>query len=101
MIEGALSVDGKSAQTEATWSVEFLRAMRWSGPHICGSFLASQPFDRPLRSWVLYGLLLGLVPLTLAAANRSWRLGVASFTVAATVLALAYAAVWMLIKAIV
>lgn len=84
-----------------TWRGALLRASSWTAPHLCGSYIVGMFFDQPTRHRVMYGLLLGVVPVVLAIVYRSWRVGLASAGIAAGVAAAAFAVVWVVIRSIV
>jgi predicted outer membrane lipoprotein len=87
------------AEPATTWKGAILRATSWSGPHVCGSFLVGQFVPKSWHAAVMYGLLFVLIPALLAAWYRSWRVGLLSAAVAAVVVAMAFAVVMVMMKA--
>lgn len=81
------------AEPATSWRGAFLRAAAWSGPAVCGAYLVGQAVPAGWRIAATAGLLLGAMPAALAARERSWRVGVASASVAMAVLAAAMAIV--------
>ena len=86
------------AEPSTSWKGAFLRAATWSGPVLCGAYLVGQIAPRSWRMPMTAGLLLGVVPAVLAAGSRSWRVGVASASVAALVLAVAIGIVAAIVR---
>jgi predicted RND superfamily exporter protein len=89
------------AEPATTWKGAFLRAAAWSGPHLCAAALVGQLVVSRWRVWLVFGLLLVLIPVLLAVAYRSWRVGVASSAAAAGLIVWVYIALMVVMRTLV
>jgi predicted RND superfamily exporter protein len=89
------------AEPATTWKGAFVRAAAWSGPHLCTAALAGQLVASRWRVWAVFGLLLLLIPALLAITYRSWRVALAASVTAAGLVAWVYAALMVVLRALV
>jgi hypothetical protein len=89
------------ADPATSWKGAFLRAAAWSGPHLCAAALVGQLVVSRWRVWLVFGLLLLLIPAMLAATYRSWRVGVASAALAAGLIVWIYMALMVVMRTLV